>query len=248
VVLETKSADGICEITLDRPAKRNALNAELRIALTAALRAADADSAVRVMLLTGADPAFCAGMDLDELTRTGLDATESGSYDEVLRAMTKPVIGAINGPASTGGLEIALGCDFLIASERARFGDSHARLGVFAGGGATVLLAQAVGVRMARQLTYTGEVIDAVRAWQLGLVNEVVAHQDLLPRARAIAALVATVEPDLLVAYKAAYWRVGNLSLDEALIAERQESVRRPVSGTRIAQGRTAPRDGPGPS
>jgi enoyl-CoA hydratase len=158
----------------------------------------------------------------------------------VLRASHKPIIGAVNGPAITGGLEIALGCDFLLASERARFGDSHARLGVFAGGGMTVLLAQAIGVRRARQLSYTGELISATEAHALGLVNAVVAHEELLPRAREVAAAIAANEPELIAAYKAAYWRRGNLPVDKALIEERKESARRQVSGSRITQGRAA--------
>jgi len=132
-------------------------------------------------VLTGADPAFCAGVDLKALAAGGLESGHAGGGRSPMPDRTKPLIGAINGPTVTGGLEIALHCDFLVASERARFADTHARVGIQPGWGLTVLLPQAVGVRRARQMSLTGNYVDAATALQWGLVNQVVAHDDLLP-------------------------------------------------------------------
>ena len=131
------------------------------------------------MVLTGTDPAFCAGVDLKEAARDGLKYFEefrSQSCIAAVAQMRTPIIGAINGATFTGGLEMALGCDFLVASERAVFADTHARVGILPGGGMTARLPQVVGLAMARRMSMTGEVIDAARAERIGLVTEVVAH------------------------------------------------------------------------
>jgi enoyl-CoA hydratase len=233
--------DGRHEITLDRPAKRNAINVELAAALVAALRAFDADDAARVAVVTGADPAFCAGMDLgDPSWGASNRANPEDTFTAALRALRKPLIAAVNGPAITGGLELALGCDFIIASERAFFGDTHARVGVFPGGGMTVHLAEAVGVRRARQLSYTGELIDAATALRLGLVNEVVPHAELLTRVRAIAGAMCAVDMSLLVELRLAYHRRSVMGAEAALDAELAVSHRRRVDPAAIA----AVRDG----
>ncbi len=188
-------ADRVATVTLNRPDARNALSSALQKELRAAVRRADDDEGVDVLILTGADPAFCAGLDLKELGSGGRgDATEAVAPSGETRRrgpfpeMAKPVIGAVNGVAVTGGLEVALGCDFLIASDRARFADTHARVGVMPGWGLTVLLPQAIGVRRARQMSVTGNYVDAEQALAWGLVNEVVPHDDLLPRCRSLAA------------------------------------------------------------
>ena len=181
-VLQVWRGEGRHEITLNRPRRRNAINRELNAAIVAALRAFDGDADARVAMLTGTDPAFCAGMDLTDLGWADRSPGDRGdTFASALRAVRKPVIAAVNGPAITGGFELALGADFILASERAFFGDTHARVGVFPGGGMTVYLAQAVGVRRARQLSYTGELIDAAEALRLGLANEVLPHDGLLP-------------------------------------------------------------------
>jgi enoyl-CoA hydratase len=235
-VLQVRRADGRHELTLNRPAKRNALNVELEAAIVAALRDFDADRDARIAVITGADPAFCSGMDLGDLSWARQHRTDDEqTFSTALQAVSKPVIAAVNGPAITGGLELALGCDFIIASERAYFGDTHARVGVFPGGGMTVYLAEAIGVRRARQLSYTGELVDAREALRLGLANEVVPHGELLPRAREIATATAAIEPSLLAELRAAYGRRGNLGHDAALDAERAESRQRSVGAAGIA-------------
>ncbi|HEX4905088.1 MAG TPA: enoyl-CoA hydratase [Acidimicrobiales bacterium] len=188
-VVLVEVTDRIGTVTMNRPEARNALNAELRSALPKAMLALDADDDVDVVILTGTDPAFCAGLDLKELGSRG--TRQPGDPDPVVGGpfptMTKPVIGAINGVAITGGFEIALNCDFLIASENARFADTHSRVGVMPGWGLTVLLPQAVGVRKAREMSTTGNFLGAHEALLFGLVNHVVPHEELLPFTREIA-------------------------------------------------------------
>jgi enoyl-CoA hydratase len=190
-VVLTEVADRVATITLNRPEARNALNTELRRALPAVLADVEDDDGVDVVILTGADPAFCAGLDLRELGsgQNRIGGGRDGGADGVgpFPARTKPLIGAVNGPAITGGFELALNCDFLVASTRARFADTHARVGVMPGWGLTVLLADAIGVRKARELSLTGNFLTAEEAFRWGLVNHVVEHDALLPTARRLA-------------------------------------------------------------
>lgn len=191
VLLEHRDGP-VAVVTLNRPRVRNALNAELRSAISTTLRSLDADESVLAVVLTGSDPAFCAGLDLAELEHKGL-----GSSDDVssivsqgrgpFPSMTTPVIGAINGAAITGGFEIALACDFLVASEHARFADTHARVGIMPGWGLTVALPEAIGVRRALEMSETGNFIDAQTALVWGLVNRVVPHDSLMSTAVALA-------------------------------------------------------------
>ena len=126
-----------------------------------------------MVIVTGADPVFCAGLDLKELG----DTTELPDISPKWPAMRKPVIGAINGAAVTGGLELALYCDVLIASENARFADTHARVGLLPTWGLSVRLPQKVGIGMARRMSLTGDYLSAHDALRCGLVTEVVAHE-----------------------------------------------------------------------
>jgi enoyl-CoA hydratase len=189
----------VATVTLNRPGARNALNGALRAALPATLRQLDERADVAAIVLTGADPAFCAGLDLKELAGGGDALRETGATGDAPRAqrgpfpeMATPVIGAVNGVAITGGFELALACDFLVASDRARFADTHARVGIMPGWGLTVLLPEAVGIRRAKELSTTGNFLDANTALSWGLVNHVVRHEDLLPFARALAADIAS--------------------------------------------------------
>jgi enoyl-CoA hydratase len=186
-------ADRVAVITLNRPEGGNALNAELRRELGVAVTRADADDEVDVIIITGADPAFCAGLDLKELgSQPRPDAGDDPLVNSPLPATRKPVIGAVNGVAVTGGFELALNCSFLVASDRARFADTHARVGVMPGWGLTVLLPQAIGVRRAREMSVTGNYVSAPEALALGLVNHVVPHEELLAFCRQLAADVVS--------------------------------------------------------
>lgn len=193
-VLLVETRDRVATVTLNRPRARNALSRELRRALRDTMRQLDGDDDVDVVILTGADPAFCAGLDLREL-----GAGDGGEVSELtvgdgppeergpFPRIGKPIIGAVNGPAITGGLELALWCDLLVASEHARFADTHARVGIMPGWGLTVLLPEAVGVRRAREMSLTGNFVDAATALSWGLVNHVVPHADLLSFCRQMA-------------------------------------------------------------
>lgn len=193
----------VATVTMNRPGARNALSRALRKQLAAVMRELDDRDDVLAIVLTGADPAFCAGLDLDELAAGGSALREAGAVSEVDRSrrgpfpeMETPVIGAVNGVAVTGGFELALACDYLVASERARFADTHARVGIMPGWGLTVLLTEAIGVRRAKELSTTGNFLDAQTALQWGLVNHVVPHEELLPFCQALALDTSTIRPD----------------------------------------------------
>src|SRR5215469_980970 len=169
----------VATVTLNRPDRRNAISSALLTSLRDLLAEIDSRPDVRAIVLTGADPAFCAGLDLTELAQPG-SRLGSRTNKNAVPDLATPLIGAINGAAVTGGLELALACDFLIASERATFADTHARVGVMPGGGLTVRLPELVGVNRARQMSFTGDFVGAAQALEWGLVNEVVPHSELL--------------------------------------------------------------------
>ncbi len=211
-------------LIMNRPEARNALSTKLIEALYAAFCDADADPSVRAVVLTGADPAFCAGVDLKEAQHLGTVYFEQFQTQSCIRKtaeMATPIIGAINGAVFTGGLEMALGCDFLIASERAVFADTHARVGILPGGGMTARLPQVVGGAMARRLSMTGEVIDAARAERIGLVTEVVPHDRLLSRAIELAGQIAEVPAPIMAGLKQIYVTGSAAVTAPALAAER---------------------------
>ena len=218
-------------LTMDRPGSRNALSRALIRDLYGALDEADSDESVHVVVLTGADPAFCAGVDLKEAQRYG--AAYFGEFranDCIAKTseMRTPIIGAVNGPTFTGGLEMALGCDFLIASDRAVFADTHARVGILPGGGMTARLPQVVGAAMARRLSMTGELVDAARAERLGLVTEVVDHDRLIDRALELARQIAEVPPSTMAGLKEIYALGIGPVIAPALTAEQDIAAAQP--------------------
>ena len=181
--ITTEISEGVAVISLNRPEVRNALNSQILRAIPEVIASLEENPEVDVLVLTGTDPAFCAGLDLRELGDTGgniepeaQSSMSKGPFPE----RTKPLIGAINGVAVTGVLELALACDFLIASDRAQFADTHARVGVMPGWGLSVLLPQAIGVRRSREMSLTGNYVGAELAASWGLVNRVVPHEDLI--------------------------------------------------------------------
>jgi enoyl-CoA hydratase/carnithine racemase len=222
---------GVATVTLNRPEARNALSAELCRQLRAATEAADADTEVDVIVLTGADPAFCAGLDLREYQELGRAPAGVSATILSIGELSTPVIGAINGVTVTGGLELALGCDFLIASERALFADTHVRVGVLPGGGLSVRLPQAVGLRTALEMSFTGRYVGAAEALRLGLVNHVVAHQELLSATYRIAAEVVAGRAPFVVAMKELYRHGSRLAFGAALEHELAEAALRRQRG-----------------
>ena len=218
----------IATLTLNRPHARNALSSEVLRELPRLMIDADGRDDVDVVILTGTDPAFCAGLDLKELGSSGsnlaVGAVRPGAHGP-FPAMTKPVIGAINGVAVTGGLELALNCDFLVASDRARFGDTHTRVGVMPGWGLTVLLPQAIGVRRAREMSFTGNFLTADEAFRLGLVNHVVEHDELLAFTRRLALDIISSDQAAVRQIRATYAAVVATTVAEAWTVEARDSA-----------------------
>ena len=211
-------------LTMNRPESRNALNTDLISALHTALVHADRDASVCAVVLTGADPAFCAGLDLKQAQRDGAAYFERLHAENCITKVAqlgKPVLGAVNGAAITGGMEMALGCDFLVASNQAVFADTHARVGILPGAGMTARLPRLVGAGMARRLSMTGEVIDAARAEAMGLVTEVVAHAQLLDRTVEVATQICEVDAPVMQGLKAIYVAGAAAVIEPALAAER---------------------------
>lgn len=237
-VLAIETTDRVRTLTLNRPQSRNALSKALRDAFFTALRGAEHDDDVDVVIVTGADPVFCAGLDLKELG----DQTHLPDISPKWPSMTKPVIGAINGAAVTGGLELALSCDILIASERARFADTHARVGLLPTWGLSVRLPQKVGVGMARLMSLTGDYLSATDALRAGLVTEVVPHAELLPTARAIAASIVGNNQRAVRSLLESYHRIDETQTAGALWLE-ADAARRWIAsatGDDIAANRAA--------
>jgi enoyl-CoA hydratase len=224
-VLTYVEAGGVATITLNRPQARNALNAALVAELDSALTRAEQNAEIAAIVLTGADPAFCAGLDIKEFNAHG--RPPAGASDVILRVagLTKPTIGAINGAVMTGGLELALGLDVLIASERARFADTHAKVGILPGGGMTARLPRAVGQRLAMEMSFTGRVLDADEAVHHGLVSRVVGHDELLSTAQHIGSAIAERDQNVVRELKRLYRYSLDATQAEALdheVAERE--------------------------
>jgi len=215
----------VATMTLNRPDRRNAISGRLLTQLRATMTELDASADVRVIVLTGADPAFCAGLDLTELGQADspLGRAASGA---VIPQLSKPLIGAVNGAAITGGLELALACDFLIASVLARFADTHARMGIQPGWGLTAELPAAVGLRRARQMSATGNFVDAETALAWGLVNHVVPHAELMSFTGRLAADVASNDPAAVQAIFATYRDVSRVTGADAADVERRAHER----------------------
>ncbi len=233
-------SDRVATITLNRPEARNALNSELRRALPQAIADLDTNPEVEVLILTGNGPAFCAGLDLKELgsgeqepgTSPNRAPSNSGRHVDYTMdrgpfpVRSKPMIGAINGAAITGGFELALNCDFLVASPRAIFADTHARVGVMPGWGLAVLLPAVVGFRRARELSLTGNFLAADEAHRLGLVNHLVPHDELLAKARSLASDIAGNQADGVRQMLATYEAIERAQLDRGWLIEAEEGKR----------------------
>ena len=208
-LVEVEVADGVAVVTLNRPEAMNALSKALRAELASVMRQMDVRDDVRAVVLTGAgNRAFTAGLDLKELGADSSamgDATGSSAEANPVKAIEqcgKPVIGAINGVAITGGFELALACDVLIGSEAARFADTHARVGIMPGWGLSQKLSRLIGLYRAKELSLSGNFLDANTAERWGLLNRVVPAEDLLPAAKKLAADMASIDPRFSRAYK----------------------------------------------
>jgi len=215
--------ENIAWITLNRPERRNAINQALLIHLYNAMDEVNRNDGIRVVIITGNGKSFCSGLDLDVIATENLfDPRGDGSdLPDLMAACRKPIIGAVNGHAITGGFELALNCDFLIASDRAMFADTHAKVGIHPGWGMTQLLQQAIGQRRAKQMSFTCQFISAEKACDWGLVNEVVPPEMLLPRAREIAGQICRVNQGMLKTVRELIEYRNTSTLSGALAHER---------------------------
>lgn len=218
----TQRRGEVLVVTLNRPKSRNALNTGLIVGLQQAIAAAGDDDGIAVVVLTGADPAFCAGVDLkqfgSEEAWTGGTTLPDTPTGHPWTPIDKPVIGAINGATVTGGLELALACDILIASDRAVFADTHARVGLMPMWGLTARLPEMVGFAFAKRMSLSGNFIDARLALQHGLVTEVVEHEQLLPTCVKLAEDIASNNRAAVASLLGSYNRVR----DDHLVPQAQ--------------------------
>jgi enoyl-CoA hydratase len=227
-VLLVEEHEGVATLTLNRPNAMNAFSRSLRDAIAAAFRRLQAEGETRVVILTGSGRGFCAGWDLKELASAGGRDTASAAASDMpdaIAAFEGPIIGAVNGPAITGGFELALACDVLIASTEARFADTHARVGILPGWGLSQKLPRLVGASRAKELSFTGNFLDARTAEAWGLVNRVVAPEELLPVCRKLAADMASCVPHVLRGYKRLIDEGLRMPLGEALAFELDRAI-----------------------
>lgn len=191
--------DNIAIITFNRPEARNAVNNQVRAEFTAAIAEVEADDDIKVLILTGKGKAFASGVDIKEFSKTTpYHAHNLFRLGERVEKLPKPVIAAVNGFSLGGGNEIALGCDIIIASEKAKFGQPELNIGIIPGGGATQRLPRMIGVCRAKELIFTGDIITAEEAFNLGMINRVVPEDQLMPTAKEIAKKIATKSPAAL--------------------------------------------------
>ena len=206
--------------TLNRPSARNAITGSLARQLLSAFERAESDDAVHAVVLTGAGTAFCAGLDLAEFSKPDAPRGLVGDAIRRARQFTKPLIGAINGSAVTGGLELALACDVLLGSESAVFRDTHLRIGAMSGSGMTVFLPLAVGRSWARRMILANDPMPADVALRVGLISDIVDADDLVDTALAMAGRIAAMDPDLASATKQLCNTIEHTTPDHGLQVE----------------------------
>lgn len=247
-VLIREVDDGVATLTMNRPEAMNALSQRLREALATAFAELARDETIAAIILTGSGRAFSAGVDLKELggeKAGGVAAGESVTRSDIVRAMhdcPQPIIGAINGFAITGGFEIALACDVLIASTVARFADTHARVGILPAWGLSQKLSRLVGIYRAKELSLTGNFLSAEKAEAWGLVNRVVEPDELLATCRTLAREMLSCDPATVRAYKRIIDRGFATSFADGLELERQAAREhfRSVDPAKVAERRRA--------
>jgi enoyl-CoA hydratase len=216
---------GVRVLTLNRPQKRNAIDRELFSELIRALEDLDREDSVRVAILTGAGQAFCSGVDLADVDDRELlaERRRSGvSPPGSLLALDTPVIAAINGPCVAGGLEVALACDVVIASQTASFADTHLQIGLLPSWGGAALLPAAIGVRQAKDMILSGRFVGADEARQFGLAARVVPPDALLATAIGLARKIAELPPEQVKRCLRIYDRGEGLPRPDRLALERQ--------------------------
>lgn len=231
VLLIEEPSDGVMLLTLNRPAQRNAIDLALLDALNDAFARFRTDDRWRAAVLTGAPPAFCAGLDLKTFSAPDAPRHRVTALIQSIAHLGKPIVAAVGGAAYTGGLEMALGCDFILAGAGARFADTHAKIGALSGSGMGSRLPHAVGTRFARQMMLSCQPIDAATALRVGLANEVLADDALIPRAVEVAAAIAQHDPGLVRIVKGVLDRGSETTLGEAIRIEANALAKRKAAG-----------------
>jgi enoyl-CoA hydratase len=234
-VIRKSRAAGVLTLTIDRPEKKNALTVAMRQVLEGLPTEVNDDPQVSVVVLAAVDPVFSAGADLAEIAAAdGLTPTDPGAG---LRAITKPTIAAVNGACVTGGLELALSCDFIVASDQARFRDTHVALGVLPRWGMSALLPRRVGLARAKEISLSGRWVHAAEAERIGLANSVVPHAEFADAIAELAARIAA-HPDRATAATLALLDQGEpLGLTEALELEAEVSGAFEVDASELWSG-----------
>jgi enoyl-CoA hydratase len=246
-LIDIQKHDGITRVTLNRPDALNALSLALRQAIAETFFDLAHDAATEVIILTGAGRAFTVGLDLKELGgEIPASAGAVANLSDAMATCSQPIIGAINGYAITGGFEIALMCDFLIASEAAQFADTHARVGVVPGWGLSQRLPRLIGVNRAKELSLTGNFLSAEQACNWGLVNRVVSAEQLLPVCEQLARDITSTDPATRLEIKRIIDAGWQTTLADGLVLEGQASAahdKAEVRADKISERRAAIQD-----
>jgi len=233
---------GIATLTLNRPDQRNAMNTALLLGLRGAIDSLEERRDVRVVVVKGAGPAFCSGMDLKEMERRGGEADPEGNVVEVLRrveASRHPTIAVLHGDAIAGGCELALHCDLRVAAEPARLGMPLARIGLVIPFLLNQKLVEIIGPAHTRHLLFTGQTVDARRAYEIGMVHQVVAAAELPGAVQALARRIADNAPLALAGIKASIQRT-NSARDGNAHGDLDAAANRARTSTDAQEGRRA--------
>lgn len=240
-ILLVKKSEGIAIVMMNRPEVLNALSSELLFALKDTFEALKNDSEIRVVIFGGIGRAFCVGLDFKEIGQISGPFAESKLSEAIfgcfpaIEQFDRPIIGAINGAAITGGFEFALGCDMLLATESARFSDTHVRVGIIPGAGLSQKLSRIIGVNRARELSLTGKPINAVQAEAWGLVNRIVGETELIPTCQELAKEIIANDSNMVKNYLSLINQGYQKSLSDGLQLEQEIHHRTSQkSGTQI--------------
>lgn len=224
-VLLFEKNDGIATLTFNRPEKRNALSLELRTLFQEAIHDIRDDPDIGVVILTGVGKAFTAGMDLKEMADP--DFKEDRNIMDpakLVRSLKQPVIAAVNGLAVTGGIEISVSCDIILATTETQFADTHAQVGIVPAWGLSQRLSRTIGIFRAKELSLTGNYISAQQAYDWGLVNRVVSSEELMPTAISLAKDMLSCVPAAMFQYKRMIDGGYDLTLEEGMEFELEMS------------------------
>ncbi len=246
-VVLTDSANGVMTITLNRPQAKNAVNKALAEAIAAAIDELEGDDALRAAVITGAEGVFCSGMDLKAFVSGELPMVEGRGFAGLTEyTVSKPLIAAVEGYALAGGLELAISCDLIVTADNAKFGIPEVKRGLAAAAGGLVKLPRQIPPRVAMELALTGDFISAERAYELGLVNQVVPAGTALDAARALAEKIAANGPLAVAASKRVItssqdWNTGNMFGEQAQIVQPVLTSQDAIEGSMAFAEKRAP-------